>query len=183
MAIEDAMVWPILEDMLSCLNDAFAHHPEPPAIIRHQTGNGNAIAQIDPTRNPRRNECCEGLAWVRLASIFPAAGDTLAPDTRVGNCYRGWAVQVELGAVRCWPGAGKFADKEMWAESAYLVAQDAAALRRTVTCCYEPGNDLHQVAVGTWTPVGITGQCVGGRMPVTVSSDVGDCCDDPDDES
>jgi hypothetical protein len=178
VAIEDAMVWPVLETFLSCLETEFAHHPDPPAIIRHQTGNGNAVAQIEPTRTPARNECCEGLAWVRLAGFGPAAGPNLAPNPTVNNCYESWGIQIELGAVRCWPGAGKFAGPDVWAESAWLVAQDAAALRRAVSCCFLPGNTDHQAVVGQWTPVGITGQCVGGRLPVTVSSYVGDCCED-----
>lgn len=180
MAIDDVMVWPLLDTFLSCLHDAFAHHADPPGIIRHQSGNGNAVAQINP--HDGFNECCEGLAWVRLAGVGPAAGPSLAANATVNNCFESWGIQIELGAVRCWPRAGDFATPEDWAQNAELVALDAAALRRAVTCCFIPGNTDHQVVMGQWSPLGITGQCVGGRLPVTVSSYAGDCCDDPEDD-
>lgn len=176
--IPDVMVWPLLESSLSCLKDAFSHHVDPPEIIRHHTGGGNEIAQID--QRTKFNECCAGLAWVRLAGFGPAGGPSLTPIATVNNCFESWGVQIELGAVRCWPSAGQFAQPEDWAQTAELVAEDAAALRRAVTCCFMPGDDEHQVVMGQWAPIGVTGQCVGGRLMVTVSSHTGDCCDDPE---
>lgn len=178
MAIDDVMVWPLLETFHSCLETAFAAHPDPPAIIRHHAGSGNAVPQVNP--HTLENECQCGLAWVRLDGFGPAAGPTLAPDATAGNCFASYGVQIELGAVRCWPHAGDFADPEAWAETASLVALDAAALRRAVTCCFVPGNAEHQTVMGQWGPVGISGQCVGGRLTVTVSTYAGDCCEDPD---
>lgn len=180
MPVEDQLVWPVLDALLDCLKIEFAKHNDPPKVIRHQVGNGNAVAQIHP--NGRTNECCSGLAWVRLATFYPSGNAQMTPVVSVGDCYPVWAMQVELGAVRCWPKAGRFADPEDWALSANLACQDATVLRRAVLCCFMPGNIEHQAAIGAWRPLGVTGQCVGGVLTVTVSPVAQECCppDPPD---
>lgn len=176
MAVEDLLFWPALDALLECLTTEFAKHDDPPATIRHQNGNGNAVAQIDPLGNA--NECCDGLAWVRLGTFYPTGGDQLAPYASATDCNPVWAAQVDLGAVRCWPKAGEFATAEDWALSTNLVCQDAAVLRRAVLCCFTPGNDAYQAVIGAWRPVGVTGQCVGGVLSVTISPAVQECCPD-----
>lgn len=179
----DFVAWPILDELLECLTSAFLDygHPSPPKLICHRSGNGQSIPQVNPTT--RKNECCGGLAWVRLLTSYPTTGDAqLSPVTRIDDCYAGEALQVELGALRCWPHLGGYATCDDWATNANLVAQDTAALRRAVRCCFVPLHESAQDAVGVirgqWRPAGISGQCVGGIVPVTIGPlDPDDCCE------
>jgi len=176
VAVEDPLFWPALDALLECLKTEFAKHDTPPAIIRHQTGNGNAVAQIDPFGDT--NECCEGLAWVRLNTFYPSGNDQLTPVASAADCNPVWAAQVDLGAVRCWPQAGGFGSPEDWAVSANLLMQDATVLRRAILCCFQPGNLAYQTVMGAYRPISVTGQCVGGTLSVTIGPAVQECCPD-----
>lgn len=171
----DVIVWPILDAMLECLITTFEAEPKPPGVIRHHFGSGTAVAQISP--DGETNECCDGLVWVRLAEFYRSGNDQLTPYASASSCFEDMAVPIEIGAVRCWPKAGDFATAEDWAATTYDCTQDAAALRRAVKCCFIPGNESRwQVVVGRWRPVGVTGQCVGGILPLTVAPNVTECC-------
>jgi hypothetical protein len=178
----DLVVWPILDELLGCLESAFHDwdHPSPPALICHRTGNGQSIPMFDPKR--KINECCGGLAWVRLMTNYPTAGgEGLEFSQRVSNCFDGEAVTVELGALRCWPHAGSYASCNDWADNAYNVAEDLAALRRAIKCCWTPAHEMDGLAAlrGQSRPAGISGQCVGNILPVTIGQvDASlDCCE------
>lgn len=182
----DPIAWPIQSEFLDCLTEAFTSpqwaHPEPPKLICHRTGNGQSIPQINP--RTKVNECCGGLAWVRLVSFYPTTGDRqLSPASSLDNCFHMWAVSLQLGALRCWPHAGKYATCDNWATNAFLVDEDAAALRRAVKCCFTPTHQTEADGIGAimgaWAAAGVDGQCVGGVLPVTVGPIPGgaDCCE------
>lgn len=180
--MSDLVVWPILDELVSCLESAFNDwdHPSPPALICHRTGNGQSIPMFDPKR--KVNECCRGLAWVRLLTNYPTAGgEGLEFSQRVSNCFDGEAITVELGALRCWPHAGGYASCDDWAANAYNVTEDLAALRRVIKCCWTPAHQTDGLAAlrGQSRPGGISGQCVGNILPVTIGQvDASlDCCE------
>lgn len=173
--MSDVVVWPVLDAMLECLITTFEAEEKPPGVIRHHWGSGTAVPQISP--DGLRNECCEGLAWVRFVEVYPSGNDQLTPYASASSCFADPAVPIEIGALRCWPTAGEFATAEDWASTTYDCAQDAAALRRAVQCCFLPGNDHRwQVVVGRERPVGVSGQCVGTILPLTVAPNVVECC-------
>lgn len=182
--MSDPVVWPILDELLECLQTAFTdgNHPRPPALICHRTGNGNSIPQLKRSGTTVVNECCEGLAYVRLSTFYPTAGGlALEFNRQAGNCFNDVVVAAELGALRCWPHLGGYATCDDWALNAEAVAEDAAALRRAIKCCWGAGDtreDGLDALMGQWVPAGIDGQCVGGILPVTigtVDADL-DCC-------
>lgn len=178
----DPLAWPIQEELLDCLTVAFndGQHPDPPKLICHRSGNGATIPQINP--NTKVNECCGGLAWVRLMTFYPTTGDRqLSVADTTDNCFHMQALRIEIGALRCWPHAGKYASCDDWAKNANLVDEDGAALRRAIKCCFVPGhaNDGVKVIQGAWAAAGISGQCVGGIIPLTIgpfTTGALDCC-------
>lgn len=185
----DPLVWPIASELLDCLEFAFGpdfDHPQPPALICHRTGTGATVAQFDPKTG--KNECCQGLAYVRATPFGPTlGGDTVefnrSASQGVTNCFGGWAVSFEIGALRCWPHAGGYATCDQWATATFNVLEDAAALRRSILCCFAPAHeelgDL-SIIMGTWAPAGIQGQCVGGSIPLTIGVNDRsrfDCCE------
>lgn len=181
----DPVVWPILDEMLECLRSAFENwdHPAPPELICHRTGNGNSIPQFKQVGQQVENECCKGLAWVRLRTFYTTAGGlTLDFNPRAGNCFDDLVTVVELGALRCWPHLGGYATCDDWATTTERVAEDAAALRRAIKCCWGAGStreDGLDAIMGQWVPAGMDGQCVGGVLPVTIGTSpaLADCCD------
>ena len=174
--VTDPIVWPVLDAMLECLITTFEADEEPPGIIRHHFGNGNAIAQISP--DGEDNECCDGLVWVRLARAFPTGNDALTQTASASSCFDMMAVPIEIGAVRCWPRAGEFATPEDWALTTERAVKDYKQLRNAVQCCFIPGNEYRwQTVIGAYDPIGVTGQCVGGRLALTVGPNAADCCD------
>jgi hypothetical protein len=183
--VTDPVAWPILEELLECVQTAFydlGDHPDPPPLICHRTGAGTTIPQFRSVGTKVENECCGGLAWVRLRTFYPTAGSmAMEFAQRAGNCFEDIVVQADLGALRCWPHAGGYASCEDWATNARGVAEDAAALRRAIKCCWGTGDtreDGLDAMMGQWVPAGIDGQCVGGILPVTIGT-IGaglDCC-------
>lgn len=173
----DPIVWPILDAMLECLITTFELEDTPPKVIRHHFGARTAVAQISPDGS--RNECCDGLVWVRGGGFYPSGNDQGTQYSSASSCADNHAVPLDIGAVRCWPKAGGFADAEDWALTTEQCWKDAAALRRAVNCCLIPGNEYRwQVIKGRYEPVGVSGQCVGGILPLTVIPVAMECCPD-----
>lgn len=162
----DLSVWPMLVQALACLENAADTLPSPPKY-RSIRGGGSVVAGIDPTTD----ECCEGLAWVRVVSISPTA-DFPTPASGYQPCPAPeLAVELELGIVRCSPYfAGGQNDALLPTTAMHLAAvqavmADAAALR-TAACCLAAQRTL---TIGTWSPVENEANCTGGTLRVTVA--------------
>lgn len=149
----------------ACLESALAVRPSPPAQTCMRTG---TFALLDAGTST--NDCCEGLAWVRIQSIDPVQ-DPLAPETN--PCSGGFSVTYEIGVARCQP----FGDAQMgitceqWDALALQIDDDAEAMR-AATCCYAgqiADSEIdHEVRPGSWLPLETEGGCTGGSMTVTV---------------
>lgn len=157
----------------ACLEDALASRDDPPAETCLRAG-----VEVPLNLGTDTNECCSGLAWVRVAQIEPvvpfAGNENPCPAT-------GFVITLELGVARCSPygtvGAGPTCTE--WTNLAILMDNDASAMREAV-CCYATavaeGDDLVlEVRPGVWLPLDISGGCAGGTMQVTVTYDCSDC--------
>lgn len=134
------------------------------------------------------DSCTPGQAWVRVAQVYPVGTRFPTPDTGldVGVCgaLGGWAVVLELGALRCMPQPGDNGDLPSctdYDDTERMVLADAHAMRRAVRCCdwrANAGADPEaQVLFGSWQPVGPAGACTGGLMQITVQA-YGCLCDE-----
>lgn len=155
-----------------CLEAALAARPTPPAQTCLRAG-----LEVPFSAGTNQDECCEGLAWVRVAQIQPVAelsGEDIPCPTS------GYVVTLELGVARCSPfgDASTGPDCTTWTNLAILMDEDAAAMREAV-CCYATAaadDDLVvQVRPGTWTPLDTSGGCAGGSMEATVTFDCSEC--------
>lgn len=175
----DLVALPIANDLLECLRGEMKKVPRPPASVCLRPG-----TQVDPLISTKDDECCSGLAWVRIAQIFPSSGNFPQPDSdTLTNCQvLRWGVVLEMGAVRCapTPNQRQIPTCEEWTAVVEDVANDAAAMRRAVVCCYGVDPDV-EFLVGSWQPLQTEGRCAGGVMQVTVAADPYDCC--PQEES
>jgi hypothetical protein len=174
--IPDPLVMPILLELLECLDQEISKVETPPRYVQVRPG-----TVVDHLMSTGQDECCEGLAWVRPADFFPSSGtfpnaDELPLPKGVG----GWAVTIELGAIRCapTPGPNRIPTGDEWMTTVAQVMDDAAAMRRAICCFIEARRGRTQnVIPGIWQPVSVQGGCVGGVLPVTVRGPACDCSD------
>jgi hypothetical protein len=181
MAISDPLVMPIAREMLDCLAQEMAKVPSPPANVGLRPG-----VVVDHLKSISRDECCEGLAWVRPDPFYPSSGTAEtgpfpSPDetpNRQGTLA--WAVTLELGAIRCAPVGDEttLPSESDWDNATQQVMDDAAAIRRAICCYIEAAHGRAlKVLPGAWQPIAVQGGCVGGFMTVTIKGPACDCVD------
>lgn len=173
--VVDPVAQPILDALLLCLETEIALVPSPPATVCMRPGD-----RVDLLIAQGRDECCEGLAWVRLTGIYPSSQFPAQDETYV-KCQGGWAVTVELGVARCAPTGDErhLPDCDQWVTAVNSVTADAAALRRTLLRLRTLDNFRYTMTLpGTWEPLTTEGGCVGGAMLVTVQAPMCDTLED-----
>lgn len=174
MAVQDPVVMPLARELLECLEQEIAKVPSPP--LRTGLRTGTVVAHLLSTSD---DECCQGLAWVRPVTFAPSSAVFPVPDsTPVKTGVRSWAVQLEIGAIRCAPTPDEhhIPTAEEWDETTQAVMDDAAAMRRAVCCFAElKQGRWGRMVVGAWTPLPVEGGCVGGTLVVTVQGPACDC--------
>ena len=173
MAVTDLSVLPVAQLLLDCFAAEVALVDAPPAVTSLRVGQ-----QVELLLAFTRDECCEGVGWVRVATIYPSSTFP-AQDTEWSPCApAGWAAVLEMGVARCapTPDASSIPSADEWSAIATAVLEDAAAMRRAI-CCFDGTDGARRSLAGLWTPLPVEGGCVGGTQQLTVS--IGDCdCDD-----
>lgn len=170
----DQVAWPLAIRLLGCLEDSVAELQFPPKNIGLRPGDSVAFYV-----SRMRDECCEGLAWVRVAQVAPSSSAQWPnPDITPQPCWPlRYAVQLEMGIVRCAPapGANEIPSQDAWDNLTDLILNDMAAMQNAA-CCFADGFDLHGVyLVGAWNPLSIEGACAGGSMTITASAGPCNC--------
>lgn len=167
--VADPLAWPILEALEACLQDQVRCLVKPPAVTTVRPGDRIELLIAES----RRDECCEGLAWVRCVTVYPSSNFPVQ-DAEASMCGpTGWAVVVELGVARCAPmkDANAIPTAAEWSEVTAATMADAAAIRRAVGL-FKTMADFEDALwlVGAWLPMTTEGGCVGGAMQVNVSA-------------
>lgn len=113
------------------------------------------------------NAC--GMAWVRLATTYPATGPGQASE-QPGNCSSLMNVDIEMGIVRCADVGDDFGNppspETLLAETQLQVA-DMLAMQRAILCC--DALDPRDAVVGPYIATsGPDGGLVGGTITVSV---------------
>jgi hypothetical protein len=164
VTVADPTVMPALEAILAAMRVELAKVADPPAHFRHAPGLSAVIALTE-----EGDECCEGVAWVRLTGVLPTtefpeeAG--WQPDGEVS-----WAVETEIGVARCGggPGAEMAPTDAQYLADVQKLADDAAALRRVGPNLRATSTAVIDVMYGRWDPVAAEGNCMGGVIKLTV---------------
>lgn len=136
-------------------------------------------ARVDLLLAQARDECCEGLAWVRLVNSYPSR-DFPEQDTTYRACDPAqWAAVLELGVARCAPVAGGAAIPTCgeWTAVSLAVMDDRRRMAQAV-CCFRTewaDPDDRMMIVGMWQPIETEGGCVGGTMQVTIAVPACEC--------
>jgi hypothetical protein len=110
----------------------------------------------------------QGMAWVRMTSLYPATGVNVVDETP-NNCGAGIGMDFELGIVRpvaVMDARGNPPTPEQYLAAAALANDDALVMLKALRCC--PTIADLDATVGTYTPAGPEGGVVGGTWPVAV---------------
>ena len=172
-AITDPGVLPVATSLLHCLQTALIDVAEPPENVSLRVG-----TQVELLLSETRDECCEGVGWVRVASIYPSAGFPEPDPDHSPSAPIQWAAILEMGVARCapTPDADSMPDSDEWNRIGEAVLDDAAAMRRAL-CCWTDLEPDRMYLAGLWQPLPVDGGCLGGYMAVTVAVDACDCTD------
>lgn len=172
---EDRVITPRAARLVGCLATQINLWPE---LIRPKHIGLRPGAQAPIGISTRRDECCEGLAWVRLTGVVPSSTNNWpsADVTPQGGCGTLiLALNFEIGIVRCapTPDASKMVSDEAWnalSEKAYL---DYITMTRAI-CCFQDGY-RYLTLVGGYTPLGVDGNCYGGTITLSVAAPPCNC--------
>lgn len=182
-SIADTTVMPVVEDALACLATEIAKVALPPTFVQVRTGI-SIVAGI--SADGKVDECCQGLAWVRVVGTAPTEGST-ANDfpAPAGSIFRpgSLAITLELGCLRCGPYEGS--DENALPSAAQHLAavravqDDDAALRRAICCLASaplgPDGQGYDLVWGDWAPIDSEANCIGGTRQVTIRTDLCEC--------
>jgi hypothetical protein len=173
-----ALPFQLADALRACLDAQWeAGDPDRPGEICHRPGQ-----EVPLNFGTAQDECCTGLAWVRIVSIVPLT--VTGGRSPASPCVQAEAqITFELGVARCSPfgtqAAGPTCDQ--WTQLAFRLDDDAARMRRSVCCLDQEVSatsdypHVYQVRAGQWTPMPVEGQCAGGVMEVTVQTSCTDC--------
>lgn len=160
----DTVALPLAEQLLECLCEQLTLTSAGP-VCRCCITTGRPVV-----------DCCdctvgEGQAWVRVVRVYPSGNRFPVQAVDVQRCpVTGLAVELEIGAVRCsrmLTDDGSPPTCEQQLADAEHVLDDAAAMRRALSCCFTGDKIL---VINQWQSYGPEGGCVGGHMTVTVQA-------------
>lgn len=155
--------------LLDCLTAAYEEvEPEfrPGQIcLRHGT-------QGIPLLGTGADECCNGLAWVRVATVEPRYDR----NESVAACFPSTEViTLEIGAVFCMPWGSVQAPPtcDQWTQVAVRADSDRGAMKAAVCCARGIIAPEYTMLAQQYLPYGPDGNCIGGTMTITVEADCG----------
>lgn len=157
--------------VLQCLNEAITASPYPIPQEKICLRFGE---RVDPTLGTGEDECCTGLAWVRVAAV----GTLVDPDTNNPCVSSQRRITLELGTARCIPfgtvQSGPTCDQ--WTEAALKMDSDHGSMEAAVCCATETIQDMQFepiVRIGNYEPLGPDGNCLEGTLTMTIDYDCG----------
>lgn len=164
-----------MANLLTCLGQEVARTSR--GAVKHLriTPGEMVIAALTPTAN----ECCDGIASVRLVRFHPTdafPSESMRAATMGG--VTSWAVEVEMHVIRCskQPGPNQApSDAALTSDASDLMA-DWAAMRRAACCLYDAGLVLDYV-IGNGQPTAAEGGCMGSTLNVTLQVECAECGD------
>lgn len=133
---------------------------------------------------PAFDSCCEdgGTAWARLlraypSTVFPQENFTVANSDC--NQSESWALQIELGAVRC--VCFDMCDCAVKAANAAKVYGDAQAALKGINCCFSSGACLgNEYKITGLTILGPDSGCGGFKIDMLIQAYLNCCPDTPE---
>lgn len=161
------LVLPRAESLLSCVDEALRDYDAP-----------TCRSFLAPGGPPAWDVCCDcgtgdGQLWVQVAEAFPT-DDFPSPVAGANRCPpSGFGARLVVGILRCAAvvdDQGRAPSSERLTADALKVQRDRAIVYEALRCCYLVDADPGTYQIGSWTPLGPQGGCVGGAVNVTVAA-------------
>lgn len=159
--------------LLTCLKERLDLGPYPIAAEHVCLRFGQVV---DPMLGTQTDECCTGLAWVRVANIESLAD----PDNQdTGNCLpTARRLTLEVGTARCvtWGTVQYPTSCDAWTAAALKMDADEQAMSDAVCCFADTMADSFgapRILPGEYQPAGPDGTCIKGTLTVTIDYDCG----------
>jgi len=111
-----------------------------------------------------------GMAWVRLATLYPATGVGVA-DSRPSRCTPALGIDVEVGILRCMSVGderGNLPSAREQRDAVDLQMADSVVMLKALLCCEAFDSDV--VIVGQYQPLGPQGGLVGGMFQASMGA-------------
>lgn len=162
------------QQLLECFRTAIQDGPYPIVDEHVCLRFGN---QVNPTMGTLTDECCTGLAWVRVVTV-EGLQDPSAPDFNV--CMSAERrLTLEMGTARCITfgtvEAGPTCDQ--WTEAALKMDADHEAMEQALCCFREVVQGMPfppaAITVGTYEPFGPDATCISGTLQITLDYSCG----------
>lgn len=164
----DKRALPVANQLLSCLCTAVLRNPKPPRECGFRVGETG-----DPLAGIQEDECCGGLAFLRLSRIYPSTNiPNQNPDPII--CSLLWAAEFEMGIWRCVDVGTMMAPptQQQWNEVNTDQLNDFASIRDALCCYYNWSQQTNQgpvVSIEEWAPKGDPeGGCYGSSITISI---------------
>lgn len=157
--------------LLECLRTALESNPTPLPEDKIQLRAGEEFRAM---LSSQTDECCTGIAWVRIVNIQPNPRF----DAEFHCVGVGRLVTLEMGVMRCAPpvnDAALIPTAEQWLASALQIDADLDSMEQAL-CCLRDDQDWDappRLGGDGYVPIGPDGNCIGGRMQVELEVDCG----------
>lgn len=158
---------PLAQTLLQCLQDSLTVNP--PAQICLRAGEA-----VTPQLSTTEDECCSGLAWVRIASTEPLI--LRGQEDLTSGCFNHMRItRLEMGVVRCMPtpDADTLVTCDQWTALAAQMEADHTAMEAALCCLREeirsgdtPVITDVVVYVEEYEPRGPDGRCLGATLMI-----------------
>lgn len=152
--------------LLQCLDESLevAAFPAPAhSMLR----GGEAVR---PSISISDDECCSGLAWVRIVNVDPRFTRDDFPSQCVNHLR---VATLEMGVARCMPtpDATAMVTADQWNEVVARMESDHSAMEAALCCFQALGAEITgspDLYPGQYVPFGPEGRCIGGTLQLTI---------------
>lgn len=167
------IIGPLMQAVLTCAETQLDAH-----------GRGVGRVLLSSGDAPAWDDCCEGQLWVRLITMFPTGNPFPLPDVRAGSCKPTMlGSTLGVGVLRCAAvvdEAGNAPAADTITNEALGATADAMIVLEALKCCVgdltdDQTSNALAIMLGTWTPLGVEGGCVGGEWTLTLGTGTCGC--------
>lgn len=173
MMVEDDIAWPVMVSLAACLCASITEAELPEPCRCGVIPGPGAVLDFCGTCE---KGTCGGQAWVRFVTEFPSSD--FPNPAQEALCTDPLAFTLEIGIARCLPVGDVNAIRgytpptlEQQVDAVRLQMADKRAIYRAIQCCFANGEYRDRsYAIGSYTPLPVSGDCGGGMYQVTVWS-------------
>ena len=162
--------------LLACLKTALDLGPNPIADEHVCLRFGQ---EVRPSLGGGTDECCTGLAWVRVAGVAGIRNDPDDPLTHAQCVDSERRLTLELGTARCISQGTTMAPTtcDEWTVAALKMDADHSAMEAAVCCFADQVSNMpfapQSITVGDYQPAGPDGNCILGTLQITLDYSCG----------